>query len=241
MNLLQQFNSFDLINNYTEDHSPVNQSRIVGSTLGRIRKLSGYQKHHHVPDVHSDATQNFVRKSGHLDVKKAADSLYADIRRLFGYKRREFEYTCEDGCACIKTPDFNLQIRVDHCTDEVKNYSLSIEITAVHKDSILADERFHDCFTHQCDQLIVELAHPIQIEDKIDALEDLEGLSDALTYRPDCGSFELRLPKLDLLIEVYESQITFQLLTVRNLGKLIDHSQKAFDILADSEIGLRLT
>ena len=241
MNLLQQFNSFEHINNYTEDHSPVNQSRIVGSTSGLIRKLSGYQKHHHVPEVHNDAAQNFVRKAGHSEVKNAADSLYADIRKLFGYKRREFDYTCEDGYACIKTPDFNLQVRIDQCSGDVKNYSLFTEIVAVHKDSILTDERFHGCFTHQCDQVIVELARPIQIEDKIDALEDLEELSDALTYRPDCSSFELRLPKLDLLIEVFESQITFQLLTIRNLSKLIDHSQKAFDILADSEIGLRLT
>ena len=78
--------------------------------MGRIRKLSGYQKHHYVPELYNDATQNFVRKSGHLDVKKAADSLYADIRRLFGYKRRDFDYVCEDGYASIKTPDFDLVI-----------------------------------------------------------------------------------------------------------------------------------
>ena len=190
--------------------------------------------------VHSDAAQNFVRKSGHSDVKKAADSLYTDIRRLFGYKRREFEYFCEDGYACIKTPDFDLLVRIDQCTEEVKNYSLSTEIVALHNDGILNDKRFHDCFTHQCELLIVELAQPIQIEDKIDALEDIKEFSDTLTYRPDCKSFELRLPKLDLIIKVFETRVTFQLLTMRNLGKLIDHSQKAFDIMTDSEINLRL-
>ena len=190
--------------------------------------------------MHNNATQNFVRKSGHLDVKKVADSLYADIRRLFGYKRRDFHYICEDGYASIKTPDFDLLIRIDQCTEEVKDYTLSTEIVALHNDNILSDERFHNCFSHQCEQLIIELAQPIQIEDKIDALEDLKELSDALTYRPDCRSFELKLPKLDLLIEVYESRISFRLLTMRNLGKLIDHSQKAFDIMADSKIGIRL-
>ena len=240
MYLLQKLNKFSNIKINTREHSPINHSRIVGSKLGRISKLSGYQKHHHVPVVHSNAAQNFVRKSGHLDVKKAADSLYADIRRLFGYKRREFEYTCEDGYACIKTPDFDLLVRVDQCKEEVKNYSLSTEIVALHNDSILTDQRFHDCFTHQCEKLIIELAQPIKIEDKIDALEDLQELSNTLTYRPDCKSFELSLSQLDLLIEVFESQVAFRLLTMRNLGKLIDHSQKAFDIMADSEINLRL-
>ncbi|MFT5837266.1 MAG: hypothetical protein ACI9ZV_000770 [Candidatus Azotimanducaceae bacterium] len=216
------------------------QSRIVGSTSGRVRKLSGYQKHHHVPDSHSDAAQGFVRKAGHPDVKDAADSLFAHIRSLFGYKRREFDYTCEDGFAWIKTPDFDLQLRVDQCPDDPKNYRLTTEIVALHSDAIASDERLHSCFSQHCDQLIVEFASPIQVEDKIDAIEDIPELAEALSYEPDGTAFELKLPKLDLHIEVDESAMAFSLLTLRDLGKLLDHSQKAFDILASAEFGLRL-
>lgn len=221
-------------------YAPENQSRIVGSTVGRVRKLGGYQKHHHVPDGHSDAAQGFIRKAGHPDVKKAADSLYDDIRSLFNYKRREFDYTCEDGFAWIKTPDFDLQIRVDQCPDDPKSYLLKTEIVALHTEGIAGDSRLHDCFTHHCDQLIVEFASPIQVEEKIDAIEDIPELADALTYEPDGSAFELKLPELDLLIEVNESGMTFSLLTLRKLGKLLDHSQKAFDILASAEFGLKL-
>lgn len=208
--------------------------------LGRIRKLSGYQKHHHVPDGHSDAAQNFVRKAGHLDVKAAADQLYSDIRSLFGYKRREFDYTCEDGFAWIKTPDFDLQIRIDQCLEDAKHFVLTTEIVALHTDAIAADERFHACFTHHCDQLVVEFACPIRVEDKIDALEDIPELAEAMTYEPDGSGFELKLPKLGLRIQVDESKMSFSLLTLRNLEKLLDYSQKAFDILARAEFGLRL-
>jgi hypothetical protein len=61
-----------------------------------------------------------------------------------------------------------------------------------------------------------------------------------MTYEPDGSAFELKLPKLDLNIYVDESAITFSLLTIRDLAKLLDHSQKAFDILACAEFGLRL-
>ena len=61
-----------------------------------------------------------------------------------------------------------------------------------------------------------------------------------MTYEPDGSAFELKLPKLDLHIQIDESTITFRLLTLRDLGKLIDHSQKAFDILACAEFRLRL-
>ena len=208
--------------------------------MGRIRKLGGYQKHHHVPDGHSDAAQGFVRKAGHLDVKAAADQLYSDIRSLFGYKRREFDYTCEDGFAWIKTPDFDLQIRIDQCLEDAKHFVLTTEIVALHTDAIAADERFHACFTHHCDQLVVEFACPIRVEDKIDALEDIPELAEAMTYEPDGSGFELKLPKLGLRIQVDESKMSFSLLTLRNLGKLLDYSQKAFDILARAEFGLRL-
>ncbi|WPJ94864.1 hypothetical protein SH580_15650 [Coraliomargarita algicola] len=214
---------------------PASQSRIVGCSEGRVRRLAGYQKHHHVPEAHSDAAQNFVRKAGHPDVKSAADLLYTDIRGLFGYKRREFDYSCEDGFAWIKTPDFDLQIKVDQCPDDPKNYIMTTEIVALHTEGIAADERLHSCFNHHCDHLVVEFASPIQVEDKIDLLEDIPDLATALSYEPDGSAFELKLPQLDLLIQVNESTMTFSLLTLRDLGKLLNHSQKAFDILASAK------
>ena len=205
-----------------------------------MRRLAGYQKHHHTPDAHSDAAQNFIRKIGQPDVKAAADQLYSDIRSLFGYKRREFDYSCEDGFAWIKTPDFDLQVRVDQCPEDPKNYILTTEIVALHTDAIVADERFHTSFTHHCDQLVVDFTMPVQVEDKIDAIEDIPELANALTYEPDGSAFELKLHQLDLLIQVNESSMTFSLLTLRDLGKLLDHSQKAFDILASAQFSLRL-
>jgi hypothetical protein len=224
----------------TPDPPPESQTRIAGAVVGRIRKLGGYQKHHHVPDGHSEAARGFVRKAGHPDIKAAADLLYADVRSLFGYKRREFDYTCEDGFAWIKTPDFDCELRVDQCADDPKNYRLMTEITALHTEAIARDERFHACFTHHCDQLAIEFATPVQVEDKIDLVEAIPELDEALTYEPDGSAFELKLPQLDLHIQVAESTMTFQLLTLRNLGKLLNHSQKAFDILADCNFGLKL-
>jgi hypothetical protein len=226
------------IKDHTTEHAT--QSRIIGSSYGRVRKLAGYQKHHHVPDSHNDAAQAFVRKIGNPDVKALADGLYHDIRSLFGYKRREFDYSCEDGFAWIKTPDFDLHIRVDQCTDAPGNYCLTTEIVALHSEHIAQDERFHACFTHHCEQLIVEFATPIRVEDKIDALEEIPELAAAMSYEPDGSAFELKLPELDLHIQVDESAMHFSLLNRRDLGKLLEHSQKAFEILAGAELSLRL-
>ena len=202
-----------------------------------MRRLKGYSKNHHLPDGLHPAAQAFVRKIGQEDVKKLVDQFYTDIRSLFGYKRREFQYTCEDGFGCIKTPDFDLQVRVDQSPLDPKNYVLTTEIVALHTPDIATDERFIACFTHHCDTLVVEFPGSINVEDKIDAIEEMPEIADSLSYEPDGSSFELRLIPLDLHILVTESEMTFQLLTLRNLGKLMAHSQKAFEILTAVGLG----
>jgi hypothetical protein len=207
---------------------------------GRVRRLGGYRKHHHVPDQHSDAAQLFVRRIAQPDVKEAADRLYRDIRELFAYKRRELHYSCEEGFACLQTPDFDLHLLADHCVDEPRDYKLTTSLVALKNDSITADPRFHACFTPHCDTLWLSFDRPIVVEDKIDAFEDIPELADALDYAPDGSSCELKLPQLDLRIELDAHSLRFSLLTLRDLGRLLERSQRAFDILAEASFGLRL-
>ena len=65
--------------------------------------------------------------------------------------------------------------------------------------------------------LIFEFASQIQVQDKIDILEDIPELAKAMTYEPDGVAFELK-SKLDLRIQIDESTITFSLLTLRDLA-----------------------
>ncbi|WP_269525538.1 hypothetical protein [Coraliomargarita parva] len=223
----------------TADHAPT--ALLYGRTEGRIRRLGGFEKHHHVPDSHHDAAQSFVRRAGHPEVQAAAERLHADIRSLFGYKRREFDYSCEDGSALIKTPDFELEIRIDQSPADPKSYCLSTEVTRLHNESIAADPRFHQCFNHHCNRLRIEFPEAIDLEAKIDRIEDIDELAGCLDYAPDASEFELKLPALDLRIEVTASAMEFQLLTLANLAKLMEHSQKAFDILTAAGFSLRLS
>lgn len=216
------------------------QSLISGSVRGRIRRLKGFRKCHQVPDLQYEAAQDFVRKVGAEDVKSLADQTYNDIREAFGYKRKEFDYTCHEGLAEIRTPDFSAQIRVDQCLDDPKYYVLTTELTELHNEAIASNPALHACFNNQCDVLTVIFPTGIQVEEKIDVIEDNEALAPFLSYEPDGSAFELKLPDLDLRIEVDESSMRFQLLTLRNLSKLLEHSQRAFDILTECGFELRL-
>jgi len=211
-----------------------------GESTGRIRRLGGFARHHRVPDAHHDAAQAFVRRAGHPEVKAAAERLHGDIRELFGYKRREFGYTCDDGSALIKTPAFDCEIRVDQCAEIAKNYRLITEVVRLHDGPTAGDPRFHRCFQARCDHLAVNFPQAVDLEAKIDAIEDIPEIAPHLDYAPDASAFELKLPALDLHIHVGETAMTFRLLTLPDLAKLLDHSQKAFDILTQAGFELRL-
>lgn len=217
------------------------QSQISGSVRGRIRRLKGFRKSHHVPDLQYEAARDFVRKIGAEDVKALADQIYNDIREAFGYKRRDFAYSCHEGLAEIQTPDFSAQIRIDQCAEDPKYYVLTTELNELYNDAIAADPALHACFNNHCDVLTVIFPTGINVEAKIDAIEDNEALAPHLSYEPDGSRFELKLPNLDLRIEVDESFMRFQLLTLRNLAKLLDHSQRAFEILTEYNFDLRLS
>ncbi|MGB0409480.1 MAG: hypothetical protein ACPG3X_04540 [Opitutales bacterium] len=215
--------------------------QLSGSTRGRIRKLSGFRKHHHIPDTVNDATCAFVRQIGHEDVRARADSLYSDLREAFGYKRKAFDYTWDAGVAEIKTPDFDALLRVDQCRDAPKDYVLTTQLRTLHNEEIARSPALHACFNPHCEELIVSFPKAIELESKIDAIEDNEALAGYLSYAPDSRCFELKLPDLDLHIMVDPWTVRFRLLALRNLGKLIDHSQRAFEILTACGFELRLS
>ncbi len=206
---------------------------LKGSNFGRIRKLTSFEKHHHEPDCFSDAALEFVRRIGHEDVKKSAELLYQEIRRQFAYKRRDFNYICEYGFAHIKTPDFEIEIRIDQGVEvsEPKNYCISTVVNHLDTLEIQQDERFTNCFNSRCDQIIIQFPQAIDLSVKIDQIEAIEEFANCLDYAPDASSFDLKLSDQDLHIHVTEMQMSFRLLTYPNLMKLLDHSQTVFDIL----------
>ena len=131
-------------------------------------------------------------------------------------------------------------MRIDQAEEDPRGYRIATEVTQLHNDKIVSDPRFHSCFTHHCDHLIVHFSQAIDLDSKIDQIEEIDELADCLDYAPDASELELKLPSLDLRIHVTSSQMTFQLLTLSNLAKLLEQSQKAFEILTEAGFGLRL-
>lgn len=193
-----------------------------------------------MPGAQHDAANAFVRRAGAEEVRTLSKSIHADLRRQLGYKRNEFEFRDEEGFACLNTTGFDLEIRIDQCPDDAKAYILETRITRLRDGALAQDPAFINLFNPLCHRLDICFSKHLELANKIDALEAIPELAAGLDYPPDASCFELRLPSLDCVLNVTETEMHFQLLTLPNLGKLLEHSQRILEILTEAGFELSL-
>lgn len=181
-----------------------------------------------------------MRRAGAEEVRALAQAIHADLRRVLGYKRHEFDFRDEDGLACLNTPGFDLEIRIDQSMDDPKAYQLETRITRLRDADLAQNDAFVETFSPLCHRLDIYFSQHLDLAHKIDALEAIPEIAAGLDYPPNASSFELRLPALDCLLSVTETEMHFQLLTLPDLGKLLRHSQRILEILTEAGFELRL-
>ena len=193
-----------------------------------------------MPDGQHAAANTFVRRVGSEAVQKLSQSIHAELRRELGYKRLDFDFREEDGYISLMTPGFDLEIRIDQCPDDPKAYLLETRLTRLRDPKLAQNPAFLRIFSPLCNRLHVYLRKPIDLAAKIDALEAIPEITEGLSYPPDASSFELRIPSLDCVLNANENELNFQLLTLPNLEKLLQHSERILEILTQAGFELRL-
>ena len=214
---------------------------LLGLRSGPVRRLPGFKKHHFVPDNHSDATQSFVRSIAHENVEKASSELFQKIRGLYELKRRDLSYHCSEGYASLESPFFDLEILTDHDPEDPSCFQEVTQVIRLKDDAAAIDPRFHHCFQDSCDTLMIEFPAGICIEDKIDAIEDIPELANHLNYPADASSLELKIPEIEMHILINSEHASFKLLGRRDLGQLLDYTQKTLELLAPAGFPPTLT
>lgn len=220
--------------------SALKDASLRGEKYGEVRGLSGFKKGHRVPDRHSDATESFVRSVGHDDVKEQADLIYDKIRTAFLYKRKDISYVCDDGYATIKTPDFDVNISIAQDADDESCYVLATEVGTIRRPSVLTEDGFSNLFSRFCDTVVIEFSRTLDLEDKIDDIEDVPELRPHLKYGADCSSFTLELPAPNIRIHVTPECMTLSLPGSHDIKALLGNAQSAIAALSGSGVILLL-
>ncbi len=211
---------------------------LFGERTGRIRDLNGFQKGvHKIPDNHYSATDSFLGRIGHDEIEVQAKDIYKKLRETFGYKRKDTTYVCEEGHAFIGTVDFDVNITMSQELNDPTLYALLTEVGSLKKPEMVNNDDFIELFSEYCNTILIRFSKEIDIDDKIDAIEEIPELAKYLDYEPDGSSFSLALTEANVEIEVTAKQLYFYAIEKGELRNLIDGMQNFMDVLSQANVG----
>lgn len=208
----------------------ISDTSLLGEVSGRVKDLSGFSRSHREPEEHSPRALRFVQIAGTRDVADRAGILFSAIRKTFRYKRKEISLVCDEGGASIETPDFDVTLTLEQDPVEVTNYRLVTEVDHFRRPEIVVTAPFSTLFGPYCDRVAIAFGNPIDLEAKIDLIEENRALADFLDYDSACTWFSLKLP--GLLLQVTPSQMVCRLSAGGDLARLIEETQAALERLA---------
>jgi len=185
-------------------------SRIVGLRNGKIKMLSGFlKKSHFVPDTCNPATDKFVKSVGSANVDELGKEIFEQLKKEFRYKSKEVNYSADSGECSITGPDFSVGVSISQDNDPSK-YVIEIEVTDFHKPEAVMTEAFANVFEDYCDRIVIELAHGVDCESRIQQLEEIPSYRDNLHYDADRTWFSLELPDTNLVVRCQGNEISIQ-------------------------------
>ncbi len=220
--------------------NPIKDSCLTGEIRGRVRELRGYTKPKTPLATHNDWERDFVEKAGSGEVSAHATEIFEKLRESFRYKRKDLSFTNITSTASIKGPDFDVNISLSQDPDDAEKYLLTTEVRSFRNSTVIDDPNFIAIFTKYCKKIVFELDANLDLESKIDDIEENDALAEHLDYDPECTEFTLRLPEPGIVIHATGDRMVFTLDSQGDLKLLLGNTQKAFAQLAGSSINLGL-
>ena len=233
LGVLKGFLIAELKLNESQGLQPMLQdSRLLGERHGRVKTLSGFQKQrgHHEPDRHSQAAVKFIQKIGEGEVEQHATLIYERLKAAFGYRHSDLHKTTGEAAASIRTRDFDVDVWLEQDEHERAHYRMVTEVGALRNPEAIVSDAFDEAFQGVCDTLLIELARPFPVAEKIEELEANPDFADCLEYDGE-ASFVLRLKRPPLRLEVSSDRILIRLAGAGGLAQLIRYSWEALQTL----------
>ncbi|MEM6600104.1 MAG: hypothetical protein AAF649_01820 [Verrucomicrobiota bacterium] len=218
--------------------SPFQHACVFGVQGGEVRRLSGYLKTHRVPDQCSQAAEQFIQRIGQPELTELAESVHAGLRSAFGYKRKEMDYIAEEGLTVIKTPDFDVTLILEQDAEDPSRYGLSARVNEFRQPKVVSEDTFAEAFGAVTDTVAIEFPAVVDVEAKIDQIEEIPELAQFLRYQPDGSSLTLELPQAGMRVVMNAERMTFKLIGQRNLALLIKNVETTLATLFNSGMEL---
>ena len=211
-----------------------NKSIVYGKQVGTIRKLKDFSSSHHLPNEFNDTTNAFVQKAGKTDIENLASEILDIQRKLFNLKRIDYSMDFQFGRVVVETPQVHFSVSIALNPEALKQYIITVEVTAIKTDSQEAKSLLLDSLSPYCSILSIEAENPISVDATIDAIEAVDALRPILEYPSDASCCTLRFESLNLTIEIDSQNWVLEPIIPMGLSDFIKKAEEALSKLNDS-------
>lgn len=207
--------------------TPFSAARFQGSLGGSLKDLSGFQKGYSLPDSPGEYADRTAQRLGAEDLAKHAEDLFQALRGAFGYKRRELSLgtDAETGSATIDAPDYRVDIGLAGHPDAAARYQLSTEVAGIANAEVIRSPEFASVFDGRFDRMVFDFTQPVDIDDIIDRVEDLESDQITVAYPSDASECTVTVAGLDAKLHFMP----------KRLSVVAPHNTEVATLLAASE------
>ncbi len=166
----------------------------------RVRSLSGYRKHHRIPDAVSDWATQFVGSLSTEELEAEVDRWFTALKAGLGYTRKQVQLDVGEGAATLFTPDFSMEVSVDVDPDDPSQARFKTELVNLTNTELLESDAFDRTFARAFD--VVELEHSggESIEEIVDRVEAARNDRVTLEYPHDLSSCSLTIEGLPFVM-----------------------------------------
>lgn len=148
-----------------------------------VRALSGFKKHHRVPDRVTGATETFVSQISSGEIDSDLDKTVESLKAAFDFKRKDVTTRQSGGAGSIITPYFDYEITIALNPDDASEVIVRRQVLNIRDpDKVISDE-FEEAFSGVFDTLELENGQNIDIDAVVDQIEAID--DERLTVRYD--------------------------------------------------------
>lgn len=173
-----------------------------GEDFGSIKTLSGFRKHHRLPDAIYSASESFILKISQEEVKEYSDNLFKSLKKAFGYKRRDISLDDDSEAISILTKDFTVNIWIKINPDDYSEYILNTEVTEIQNPESINSTEFNEVFSDTFNSLTFQFDKTFNIKQLIDAIEEIDDDTISVDYPGDLSSCSITISGIENSIHI---------------------------------------
>lgn len=173
---------------------------LCGTDRSIVKRLSGFEKHHSVPQRVDDYHNAWIAKIAERELETDINETARHLRKVLDYKRKDIVAGLDGNTGFVNTPTFAYRLTIALDPDSPSHVCWTREISEITTPDIIVDGDVSLGFGDKYQATRYNANTVVSIENLIDTFEDQDIEID---YPHDCSSCTLAIPQIDGQVVVH--------------------------------------